>query len=703
MEVNLLDTQIEYLKGVGTKKAEVLRKELGIIKYEDLLYYFPYRYVDKSHFTSISEILSEDVFLQIKGVITNIELVGVGNKTRLVVGFSDNTSTTELIFFKGIKWIKDSLIVGKEYVIFGKPTLFKNSYNFPHPDIEPLDKFIQNQQKQLEKYSPLYNTSEKMKNSFLNSKAISNLVRTLLYQVKDYIPETLPQYIIDRFNLISHREAIINIHFPSSLENLRKAKIRLKFEELFYMQLEHQLLKTFRTERSKGFIFSHIGEMFNTFYNNNLHFQLTNAQKRVVKEIRNDMRTSHQMNRLLQGDVGSGKTLVGLLSMLIAIDNGFQAAMMAPTEILAQQHFSSIKQHLGNMPIEIALLTGATKQKQRKEILPKLIDGTIKIIIGTHSLIEDNVEFHNLGLCVIDEQHRFGVEQRAKMWNKNKIPPHILVMTATPIPRTLAMSVYGDLDCSVIDELPPGRKTIKTSHYFDDSRFALFDFIKKQIKKGRQVYIVYPLIKESEKTDLKDLMDGYESIVRDFPIGEYQISIVHGKMKAEDKEYEMRRFKEGITNIMVSTTVIEVGVDVPNASVMIIENAERFGLSQLHQLRGRVGRGAEQSYCILMTSYRLSKEAKVRIETMCRTNDGFQIAEADLRLRGPGEISGTKQSGLLELKLADIVKDRPILEETRLLAIDIAKTDPSLQSKENTILKQYLKKYKPQTDFSKIS
>lgn len=703
MAVNLLDTKVEFLKGVGTKKAEVLKKELGISTYQDLISYYPYRYVDKSNFVKIRDINSEDVYIQVKGKVVGIETIGVGPKSRVSAKFVDETGMVELVFFKGLRYIKETLQYEKDYVIFGKPSLFKNTYNFVHPDIEPLEVFLHQQAQQTEKFSPLYNTSERMKNSFLNSKAISRLTRTLISQTKGYIHENLPPYIIERFKLISHEKAVIQIHFPSSPENLAKAKARLKFEELFYMQLEHQLLKTFRTKKSEGFIFNIVGENFNNFYNNYLPFTLTNAQKKVVKEIRQDMKTGHQMNRLLQGDVGSGKTLVGLLCMLIAIDNGFQATIMAPTEILAQQHYTSIKNFLGDMPISIALLTGSTKQKERKIILPQLEDGTIHIIIGTHSLLEDKVQFSNLGLCVIDEQHRFGVEQRAKMWTKNHMPPHILVMTATPIPRTLAMTVYGDLDCSVIDELPPGRKPIQTIHFFDSSRLRVFDFMRKEIKSGRQVYVVYPLIKESETLDLKDLMDGYEGIVREFPLPEYQISIIHGKMKPQDKDYEMERFKKGITHIMVSTTVIEVGVDVPNASVMIIENAERFGLSQLHQLRGRVGRGAEKSYCILMSNYKLSTEAKTRIKTMCETNDGFEIAEADLQLRGPGDMAGTKQSGLLDLKIADIVRDEPILKASRSLAIQIAQEDPTLSHQNNQILKAYLLKTKPQTDFSQIS
>lgn len=703
MVSNLLDTKIDFLIGVWPKKAEILKKEIGIFTYQDLICYYPYRYVDKSNFVTIIDINSEEVYIQVKGRVVGMETIGMGPKARVVAKFADQTGAIDLVFFRGLRFIKETLQYDKDYVIFGKPSLFNGTFNFVHPDIEPLEVFQYYQEQQTEKFSPLYNTTERMKNYFLNSKAISNLVRTLISKTKGQIQENLPSYIIEKFKLISHEAALIQIHFPQSTQLIQRAKTRLKFEELFYMQLEHQLLKTLRTNKSQGFLFNTVGENFNNFYNNYLPFTLTNAQKRVVKEIRQDMRTGHQMNRLLQGDVGSGKTLVGLLCMLIAIDNGFQATIMAPTEILAQQHYTTIKNFLGDMPVNIALLTGSTKQKERKIILPQLEDGTIHIIIGTHSLIEDKVQFSNLGLCVIDEQHRFGVEQRAKMWTKNHMPPHILVMTATPIPRTLAMTVYGDLDCSVIDELPPGRKPVQTVHFFDSSRLRVFDFMRREIKSKRQVYVVYPLIKESETLDLKDLMDGYESIVREFPLPEYQISIVHGKMKPQDKDYEMDRFKKGITHIMVSTTVIEVGVDVPNASVMIIENAERFGLSQLHQLRGRVGRGAEKSYCILMSNYKLSTEAKTRIKTMCETNDGFEIAEVDLQLRGPGDMAGTKQSGLLDLKIADIVRDEPILKASRSLAIQIAQEDPTLSHPSNKTLKAYLLKTKPQTDLSKIS
>lgn len=694
-----LKTKIEYLKGVGSKKADILRKEINISTYYDLLYYFPYRYVDKTHYVKISEIQSSEIYIQVVGKIVDTELIGNDRSTRLVAKLADDTGVIDLVFFKGLKWVKESLIVGNYYVIFGKPTLFNEEYNFAHPEFESL---VSHQQQEAEKFSPQYNTSEKMKNSFLNSKAISKLTKTLIQNI-DYLPETLPKYIIQQLNLISYEEALKQIHFPKNPELLERAKTRLKFEELFFLQLENQVMKNYRVEKSKGFVFSVVGENFNNFYKNHLPFSLTNAQQRAIKEIRNDMRTSHQMNRLLQGDVGSGKTIVGLFSMLIAIDNGFQATMIAPTEILAQQHFNSISKYMNQMPIKVELLTGSTKLKERKKIFPKLIEGEINILIGTHAILEDNVVFNNLGLCIIDEQHRFGVEQRAKMWKKNTTPPHILVMTATPIPRTLAMTVYGDLDSSVLDELPPGRKPIKTLHIYDSSRLKLFSFMHKEIAQGRQIYIVYPLIKESEKLDLKDLMDGYESIAREFPLPKYQISIVHGQMKTADKDFEMDRFKNGKTNIMVSTTVIEVGVDVPNASVMVIENAERFGLSQLHQLRGRVGRGADQSYCILVSSYKLSSEAQTRIQTMCNTNDGFEIAEVDLRLRGPGEITGTKQSGILDLKIADIVKDEKLLKLARYLAMEIIDKDPSLSLVDNQILKQHFNNKKSLKDYSKIS
>lgn len=696
----VLNTKVEFIKGVGPKRAEVLRKELGIFTYSDLIYYYPYRYVDKSQYLKINQIDSTDVHIQVIGRLANKEKIGQGRASRISATLTDETGAIELVFFKGLKWINDNLEVGQTYVVFGKPSVFKGRYNFTHPEFETL---AHHNSQGGETFSPMYNTTEKMKTSYLNTKAISNIIKALLTQVQNKIKETLPQYILKEFGLIGREEALTQIHFPTSPKDLEKAKLRLKFEELFLMQLEHQVMKKIRVERSKGFSFGIIGDKFNDFYNNYLPFSLTKAQQRVIREIRNDMKTGHQMNRLLQGDVGSGKTLVALFSMLIALDNGYQAAMIAPTEILAQQHLVSIQNFLGDMPVRVELLTGSTKQKDRRIILPDLEEGKIDIIIGTHAIFEDTVVFNNLGLCIIDEQHRFGVEQRAKMWTKNNIPPHVLVMTATPIPRTLAMTVYGDLDSSVIDELPPGRKPVHTSHYYDNARLRLYHFIREQIKEGRQIYIVYPLIQESEKLDLKDLMDGYESVVREFPLPEYQISIVHGQLKSDVKDYEMDRFKRGITHIMVSTTVIEVGVDVPNASVMVIENAERFGLSQLHQLRGRVGRGADQSYCILMTSYKLSAEARVRIDTMCRTNDGFEIAEADLKLRGPGDIAGTRQSGILELRIADIVKDEQILRLSRDLAIRIVGEDPSLSRAEHRGLREYVETKKSKMNYSKIS
>lgn len=699
---NLLDTEVKFLKGVGEKRALVLEKELGIKYYKDLLYYFPYRYVDKSQFLKINEINSDEVYIQVKGRINDKQVVGGEKNLRLVVGFTDETGRIELVFFKGIAWISNNLKVGEEYVIFGKPSRFQNTFNFVHPEIEV--EHLYNQSPEKEKYMPLYNTTEKMKNSYLNSKAMAKLTQNLVFELNGVISETLPKYILDKYHLPSLNDSLFEIHYPLSAEKLSKARLRLKFEELFFLQLLHLIQKTIRIEKSDGFVFSCVGKHFNDFYKNNLPFTLTDAQKRVVKEIRNDMRSGRQMNRLLQGDVGSGKTLVALLCMLIAIDNGFQATILAPTEILAQQHYQSIRNFLSGLDINVALLIGSVKQKERKTLLPDLKEGKINILIGTHAILEDNVVFSNLGLAVIDEQHRFGVEQRSKMWNKNtERPPHILVMTATPIPRTLAMTVYGDLDYSVIDELPPGRKPIKTIHCYDKDILRLYAFMHRQIKEGRQIYVVYPLIKESQKLDLKDLMDGYDSLVREFPLPEYQISIVNGQQKPEVKEYEMQRFIKGQTNIMVATTVIEVGVDVKNACVMIIENSERFGLSQLHQLRGRVGRSDTQSYCVLKTKDDLSSESRKRIKTMCETNNGFEIAQADLQLRGPGDIAGTQQSGVLDLKIADIVKDEPLVKEARQMALFILNNDKTLSLPENKLLRDYIIKKHPITDFSKIS
>lgn len=692
--------KLSTLVGIGDKKASILAKELGLFTLKDLFEYYPYRYVDKSRFIKISEVRSAEVYTLLLGKVIAKQIVGGTKSQRLVVRLADETGSIEMVFFRGIRWINESIDIGAIYVVFGKPNYFNGTFNLPHPEFE---KFNPQKDYKKEKFMPLYNTTERMKTAFLASKQLSKIISDAVKKYSSLIEEILPQYIIDAYHLCSRRDAIACIHSPLGEETLAKARFRLKFEELFFMQAEHLLIKSNRKSNSRGFVFSKVGENFNTFFSKYLPFELTNAQKRVVKEIRNDMRTGSQMNRLLQGDVGSGKTLVALLSMLIALDNGYQATLIAPTEILAMQHFQSINRFIGDMNINVSLLTGSIKGKSRKHLLTSLADGSINILIGTHAILEENVIFNNLGLVVIDEQHRFGVEQRAKMWTKNTIAPHILVMTATPICRTLAMSIYGDLDYSVIDELPSGRKPILTTHLYDRDVLRLFDFMKKQIEQGRQIYVVYPLIKESEKLDLKDLMDGYESIERAFPLPQYQISIVHGQMKPEDKEYEMQRFKKGITNIMVATTVIEVGVDVPNATVMVIENAERFGLAQLHQLRGRVGRGANQSYCILRTKDELSSEARFRIETMCSTNDGFEISRADLQLRGPGDVSGTRQSGVLDLKVADIVKDEGLMAQVRTLAQNVLADDPHLTKPQNLPIRNYFMTKHKVSDFSMIS
>lgn len=692
--------KLSTLVGIGDKRASILAKELGLFTLKDLFEYYPYRYVDKSRFIKIAEVRSAEVYTLLLGKVIAKQIVGGTKSQRLVVRLADETGSIEMVFFRGIRWINESIDIGAIYVVFGKPNYFNGTFNLPHPEFE---KFNPQKDYKKEKFMPLYNTTERMKTAFLASKQLSKIISDAVKKYSSLIEEILPQYIIDAYHLCSRRDAIACIHSPLGEETLAKARFRLKFEELFFMQAEHLLIKSNRKSNSRGFVFSKVGENFNTFFSKYLPFELTNAQKRVVKEIRNDMRTGSQMNRLLQGDVGSGKTLVALLSMLIALDNGYQATLIAPTEILAMQHFQSINRFIGDMNINVSLLTGSIKGKSRKHLLTSLADGSINILIGTHAILEENVIFNNLGLVVIDEQHRFGVEQRAKMWTKNTIAPHILVMTATPICRTLAMSIYGDLDYSVIDELPSGRKPILTTHLYDRDVLRLFDFMKKQIEQGRQIYVVYPLIKESEKLDLKDLMDGYESIERAFPLPQYQISIVHGQMKPEDKEYEMQRFKKGITNIMVATTVIEVGVDVPNATVMVIENAERFGLAQLHQLRGRVGRGANQSYCILRTKDELSSEARFRIETMCSTNDGFEISRADLQLRGPGDVSGTRQSGVLDLKVADIVKDEGLMAQVRTLAQNVLADDPHLTKPQNLPIRNYFMTKHKVSDFSMIS
>lgn len=697
--MSFLETNIEFLKGVGPTRAELLQKELGIFKFKHLVQHYPFRYIDRSKFYKIAEVNAELPNIQIIGRLGNVEELGKPRSKRLRAEFYDDTGVLELVWFKGVKWIKGSLKPGVTYVLFGKPSVFNGKLNVAHPDLEPLSKANAHTKSALQ---PVYNTTEKLNSRGLNSKGIEKLQKVLIPQLKGKVKETLSPEVIEDYRLMSRDEAIQQIHFPEDVKALQRAQLRLKFEELFFIQLQILRMKLYRQQATKGFVFEQVGEHFNTFYSNHIPFELTNAQKRVIKEIRKDLRVGQQMNRLLQGDVGSGKTMVSLLVMLLAIDNGYQAALMAPTEILATQHFETIEEQLRDMNLNVALLTGSTKTAERKELHEKLLSGELNILIGTHALLEDKVKFQNLGLVVIDEQHRFGVAQRSKMWKKNTLPPHVLVMSATPIPRTLAMTLYGDLDVSVIDELPPGRKPIQTNHFFERSRLKVFGFIKNEIQKGRQVYVVYPLIEESETLDLKNLDEGYESIKRAFP--EFQVSVVHGRMKAADKDFEMNRFVKGETQIMVATTVIEVGVNVPNASVMVIENAERFGLSQLHQLRGRVGRGAEQSYCVLMTGEKLSKEARTRMETMVRTNDGFEVAEEDLKLRGPGDLMGTQQSGALNLQLADLAKDDQILQLARNAAAQILKVDPNLEFPAHQNIKEAFTRFmKSRPNWSRIS
>ena len=676
---------IKYLQGVGPKKAEILEKEANIVSCEDLLYYFPYKYVDRSRFYKINEINDQMPYIQLKGRIAYFETVGEGRTKRLIAKFKDETGMIDLIWFNGIKYITANYRVGEEYIIFGKPTLFANAYNIAHPEIDPL----KNAAQVANGLVPFYNTTEKMKKFSILSRAIQNMQFTLLTNLGWTIPETLPPFLLTRLKMMPVSEAMKNIHFPESNEKLHQAKLRLKFDELFYIQLNLLRTAVLRRNKLKGLIFSTVGEVFHTFYKNYLPFELTNAQKRVIREIRADMRNGRQMNRLLQGDVGSGKTLVALMTMLIAIDNGHQACMMAPTEILANQHFVTIKEFLQDMDIRVELLTGSTTRKKRETLLPDLASGKIDILVGTHALIEHTVVFHSLGMAVIDEQHRFGVEQRSKLWVKNNTLPHVLIMTATPIPRTLAMTLYGDLDVSVIDELPPGRKPIKTVHRYDAKKKDVFDFLRTEIRKGRQVYVVYPLIEESENLDYKNLLEGFEVFKKVFP--EYEVCMVHGKMKPKEKDAHMQRFASGEAQILVATTVIEVGVNVPNATVMVIESAERFGLSQLHQLRGRVGRGAEQSYCILISSYKLSNETRKRLEVMVNSNDGFEIAEVDLKLRGAGDLEGTQQSGDgLYLKIANLASDGQILQHARNIAQEILDDDPDLEKPENTLLQTRL-------------
>ncbi|MBR3828569.1 MAG: ATP-dependent DNA helicase RecG [Bacteroidales bacterium] len=694
-----VDTPIEYLKGVGPARAQLLQRELDIYTYGDLLEYFPYRYVDRSQVSTIRDINIDEPYVVLRGTIHDLHTIGNGKSMRLSAQLRDATGQIELVWFQGLKWIRESLKPDTEYIVMGKPSVFNDHINIAHPDLERADR----EGASNIKYIPIYSSTEKLKAKGLHTKGIAKLTEQLLRMAGGHIPETLPVSVIEKYKLPSRANAIEVIHYPVRPHDIALSIQRMKFEELFFLQLDYQYAKHERQMRSNGYVFPVVGEKFNRFYNERLTFELTGAQKRVVKEIRADMKSGHQMNRLLQGDVGSGKTLVALLTMLIAIDNGCQTCLMAPTEILANQHYANISKMLDGLGVSVELLTGALKPSAKKKIKQRLKEGEIDILIGTHAVIEKDVQFKNLGFVVIDEQHRFGVEQRSKLWTKSAQPPHVLVMTATPIPRTLAMTVYGDLDCSIIDELPPGRKAVKTIHATDHQRLKVFGFIREQIARGRQVYIVYPLIEESETMDLKDLMDGYESIAREFPLPQYQISIVHGRMDSEAKDYEMGRFKRGETQIMVSTTVIEVGVDVPNASVMIIENAERFGLSQLHQLRGRVGRGAEQSYCILMTGNKLSNTARERIKIMVDSTDGFRIAEADLRLRGPGDLQGLQQSGILQLKLADIVGDETIVRAARETVQEILEKDPRLESLDNACLRLYLQKNKRALAWGKIS
>tara|TARA_B100000902_G_C27322379_1_gene925591 strand:+ start:5738 stop:7837 length:2100 start_codon:yes stop_codon:yes gene_type:complete len=699
--MNILNSPIEFLKGVGPKRSELLRGELGINTFNDLLHFYPFRYVDRSKVFDISEINENMPYIQVKGKITSIKEIGRYKSKRIVANLKDESGEIQLIWFKGLRWIKQSIQVGVEFLVYGKPNLFNSKYNIVHPEIDLFDNY--NNKAHIGLHG-IYNSTEKLSSRGLNSRGLLKLINNLIPLITNDIKETLSDKIIKKLNLPTRRRAIIDIHQPKSISDYIRAQKRLKFEEFFYLQLHLLKLKIIRKNKLKGYSFSKIGDNFNKFYKDHLPFTLTDAQKRVLKEIRRDVQGNSQMNRLLQGDVGSGKTLVAFLSMLIAVDNGFQSCIMAPTEILAQQHMQTISTLSKELGINVYLLTGSSKKSERNYIHEGLENGEIDILIGTHALLEDKVKFNNLGFVVIDEQHRFGVAQRSKLWRKNNYPPHILVMTATPIPRTLSMTLYGDLEVSVIDELPPGRKEVKTVWNTDSNRLKIIGFIKEEIKLGRQIYIVFPLIKESEKLDYKNLIDGFESLQRDFPLPEYQVSVVHGQMKSEEKDYEMKRFINGVTDILVATTVIEVGVNVPNASVMIIESAERFGLSQLHQLRGRVGRGVDQSYCILMSGNKLSNDAKERLKTMVENSDGFKISEVDLKLRGAGDMLGTKQSGALQFKIADLVKDVKILEFASKVALDLLIDDENLEKDENlNILNTYLPYAKERTNWSRIS
>ncbi len=688
MNNDILNTSIEFLKGVGPNRAKLIKNELKISKFKDLLFQFPYRYIDKTKFHKISEINSSSSEIQLIGTIKELKEVGIGAKKRLTANFYDKTGQIQLVWFKTNKWLIDSIKLNRNYILFGKINYFKGVKSMPHPELEIYNK---NNLKKRKSLFGVYPSTENLNNKGLTNKVFSKLIEELLININKDIKENLPDYIINKYKLMGRRQAIISIHKPRALSELKQAVKRLKFEEIFYLQMRLIKKNILRKQKIKGYTFKKIGDEFNNFYKNHLKFNLTNAQKRVIKEIRNDLGNGAQMNRLLQGDVGSGKTIVAFMSALIAIGNGFQACIMTPTEILSNQHYNKFKDICNLLSIRIKVLTGSSKDSYKKQLKESLKKGEIDLLIGTHALIYDSVEFQNLGLAIIDEQHKFGVAQRSKLWHKNKFPPHVLIMTATPIPRTLAMSVYGDLDMSIIDELPPGRKYIKTFHQTQRERLKLLDFIKKEINKGRQAYVVYPLIKESEKLDFKDLIDGYETFSRDFPMPEYQISIVHGKMSNEDREYEMQRFIENKTQILVSTTVIEVGVDIPNATIMIIESAERFGLSQLHQLRGRVGRSKYESYCFLITGYKKTKESQIRMETMEKTNDGFIIAEKDLEMRGPGNIMGTQQSGEMQLKITNLVSDSNMILKIRKLFEKIISKDPRLENKNNLIIFKNLK------------
>ena len=689
--MDTLQTPIEYLKGIGPNRANLLKQELNIFTFQDLLHFFPNRYIDRSTFYKIKDLPKNTSEVQIKGKIIDFKMIPQKRGKRLVATFTDGENNMELVWFRGHQWIKKSLKLKVVYVIFGRLNWYGNRPNMPHPEMETLENFEKGFSKCLQ---AIYPSTEKLLSKGISQRVIIKMMGELLRSFKNAFVETLPDDLRSKYRLIDKNTALKNIHFPENQDILTAAQNRLKYEELFFIQLQLLMKNLQRKQKIKGFVFEKVGHHFNNFFKNHLPFELTEAQKRVVREIRKDIGNGQQMNRLLQGDVGSGKTIVSLMLMLIAADNGFQSCLMAPTEILAKQHFIAVNSLIGDLDITIGLLTGSSKKTERTQLATQLESGELNILIGTHAVIEEKVQFKNLGLAVVDEQHRFGVAQRAKLWRKNTTPPHVLVMTATPIPRTLAMSVYGDLDISVIDELPPGRKKVKTIHRFDSKRLKVFKFIADEIQKGRQIYMVYPLIKESEKMDYKDLMDGYKSIVRAFPPPKYQVSIVHGQMPAKDKDYEMQRYVKKQTQIMVATTVIEVGVDVPNASVMVIESAERFGLSQLHQLRGRVGRGNDQSYCILMSSHKLSTEAKTRLETMTSTTDGFKIAEVDLKLRGPGDLMGTQQSGVLRLKIADIIKDNQWLKAARSDASALLLNDPQLEAQKNTPLRQTLAKMK---------